>query len=134
MIIYSSSVSQILVLATFPAWGIVSVTFILPAAFLTLIGLGSATFHIAGDISLRRFLHKSKSYELFSALGLSEGSDAIERKIHHISKEIYQKLEAETFFIRKPESEDNKEYVKEIITEMKKIEVKIVARDKGILR
>ena len=121
MIIFSSSVSQILVLATFPAWAIVSVSFILPAPFLTLIGLGSATFHIAGDVSLRRFLYKSKSqFELFSALGSTEGSAAVERKINRISKEIYQNLETETLFIAKPESEDIKEYVKEVITEMKK--------------
>ena len=60
MVIFSSNVSQILVLATFPAWSIVSMSFILPSAFLTLIGLGSATFQIAGDITLRRFLHKAR--------------------------------------------------------------------------
>ena len=61
MIIYSSSVSQVLVLATFPAWSIVSITFILPASFLTLIGLGSATLHISSDIELRRYLHKFRT-------------------------------------------------------------------------
>ena len=125
MIIFGSSVSQVLVLATFPAWSIVSMSFILPGAFLTLVGLGSATFHIAGDITLRRFLHKFRSqFELFSSLGSTEGLDAIERRIHRISNEIYHKLEPETMFVAKPESEDIKRYVSEVLAEMKKTERK----------
>jgi hypothetical protein len=121
MIIYSSSVSQVLILATFPAWSIVSTTFILPAAFLMLIGLGSATLHISSDIELRRYLHKFRSqFELFTALSSEEGTAAVERKIHNISRKIYDNLENETLFVGKPDPSEIKEYVSGILAEIKK--------------
>ena len=121
MIIYSSSVSQVLVLATFPAWSIVSTTFILPASFLTLIGLGSATLHISSDIELRRYLHKFRTqFELFTALSSEEGTAAVKRKIQNLSKKIYDNLENETLFVGKPDPLDIKEYVSVILTEIKK--------------
>ena len=121
MIIYSSSVSQVLVLATFPAWSIVSITFILPASFLTLIGLGSATLHISSDIELRRYLHKFRTqFELFTALSSEERTVAVERKIQNISRKIYDNLENETLFVGKPDPLDIKEYVSVILTEIKK--------------
>ncbi|MGZ5472306.1 MAG: hypothetical protein ACXWE0_11620, partial [Nitrososphaeraceae archaeon] len=73
MIIFSSGISTILILAPYPAWAIVSITFILPASFLLLIGLDSATYYIANDTLIRRFLyHHRKEFELFQALGSSK--------------------------------------------------------------
>ena len=121
MIIYSSSVSQILILTTFPAWSVVSTSFILAAAFLTLIGLGSATLHIAGDVKLRKYLYKFRSqFELFTALSSEEGSAAVERKIQKISKNIYNNLEAEALYVVKPDQYEIKLYVGVIIAEMKR--------------
>jgi hypothetical protein len=121
MIIYCSSVTQVLILATYPAWSIVTTTFILPAAFLTLIGLGSATLHISSDIELRRYLHKFRSqFELFTALSSEEGTAAVERKIRNISREIYDNLENETLFVGKPDPNEIKEYVSGILAEIKK--------------
>lgn len=121
MIIYSSSVSQILILTTFPAWSIVSTSFILAAAFLTMIGLGSATLHIAGDVKLRKYLYKFRSqFELFTALSSEEGAAAVERKIQKISKKIYNNLETEALYVVKPDQFEIKSYVGVIIAEMKR--------------
>ena len=53
MIIFSSNVSTILILSAFPAWGVVSISFVLSASFFILIGLDSAAFYVAGDIRVR---------------------------------------------------------------------------------
>lgn len=121
MILFSSNVSTILVLSTFPAWAIVSLSFVLPASFLILIGLDSATFYIAGDVTVRRFLNRFKDqFDMFAALGSTEASAAAERKIQNISTRIYNNLDTEKLFVAKTESEDIKEYVKEVIAEMRR--------------
>jgi hypothetical protein len=114
MIIVSSNISQILVMATFPAWAIISVSFILP-------GIDSATFYIASDIALRKSLNKLRSqFEFFTSLGSTKSLEDMEQKVNSISKEIYDKQETEALFAIKPESIDIRKYVSEIIAEMKK--------------
>jgi hypothetical protein len=121
MILFSSNVSTILTLSTFPAWAIVSLSFVLPASFLIMIGLDSATFYVAGDITVRKFLRRFKDrYDLFAALGSAEASAAAERKIREISSRIYDGLEPPNLFTGRTESENIREYVRIVMAEMKK--------------
>jgi hypothetical protein len=121
MIIFSSGVSTILILSAFPAWGVVSISFVLPASFLILIGLDSATFYVAGDIRVRSYLSSSKNhFELFRALASAKASSEAEHKIHQIINQIHSNVEAEVLFTPKSESEDFKQYVGEVIAELKK--------------
>ncbi len=122
MIVFSNSLSTILTLAPFPAWAIASLSFILPASFLILMGLDITIYHIARDKSIRRFLYNYQDqFELFKALGSTEAFKVVERKVELINRQIDDKLETETYF--KPslesEKEDIKKYVKEVITEIK---------------
>jgi hypothetical protein len=121
MILFSSSVSTILALSAFPAWGVVSISFVLPASFLVLIGLDSATFYVAGDIKVRSYLSKSKNqFELFRALASAKASREAEHKIQQIINQIHKNDETEALFTPKSESEDTKQYVGEVIAELKK--------------
>lgn len=121
MIIFSSNVSTILTLSTFPAWAIASISFVLPASFLILIGLDSATFYIAGDIKVRKFLIRFRNqFDMLAALGSAEASAATERKIHNLSTRIYEDLENENLFTARAEHEDIKEYIKTVMAELKK--------------
>jgi hypothetical protein len=121
MIIFSSHVSTILILAAFPAWSIISISFMLSASFLILLGLDSATFNIAGDIQIRRFLSKSKQeFELFGALSSTQVSATVEARTRKISKQIYDRMAGETLFVSRSETEDIKQYISEVVAEMKK--------------
>jgi hypothetical protein len=125
MMIFSISISQILVLSPFPAWGVISISFSLPAAFLTLIGLSSATFRIASDITLRRSLGKFRTeFELLSSLGSAERSLAIEKRVRGVTSKIYKEIESEGAYIVTPESEEIEKHVRELIAEMKKARTK----------
>ena len=65
-------------------------------------------------------MHKSKAqFELFKGLGLAETLATVEKKIDHLSREIYDHLETETLFKATSETEDIKLYLKEVLTEMK---------------
>jgi len=116
MIIFSSGVSTILTLAPFPAWAIVSLSFVLPASFLFLIGLDSAIYYIASDTLIRRYLYRHKDqFELFQALGYTKASDIVEQKI----RKQLDNLENMTMFKSISELKDTKHYIENVITEMK---------------
>ena len=121
MILFSSGISTILTLAPYPAWAIVSLSFILPASFLLLIGLDSATYYIATDTLLRRFLYKhQEQFELFQALGSAKSTEMIEQKMNDMIRKQLNNLEIETMFKPILEIEDTKIYLSKVITEMKK--------------
>lgn len=116
MIIFSTGISTIVTLAPFPAWAIVSLSFVLPASFLFLIGLDSAIYYIASDTLIRRYLYRSKDqFELFQALGYTKASDLIEQKI----RKQLDNLKDKTFFKPISELEDTKQYIEKVIIEMK---------------
>lgn len=120
MIVFSNSLSTILTLAPFPAWSVASLSFILPASFLLLIGLDITIYHIARDKSIRGFLYNYKDqFELFKALGSAEAFKVVERNVERVSKQVVEELETETLFKPTLESEETKRYVKEVITEIK---------------
>lgn len=122
MIIFSSGVSTIITLAPFPAWAIVSLSFILPASFLFLIGLDSATYYIASDTLIRRYLYRHRDqFELFQALGYTKAADIVEQKIH---KQL-DNLKDKTFFKPISELEDTKQYIEKVIVEMKQSDTKM---------
>ena len=123
MIIFSSNVSTILILSTFPAWGVISISFVLSASILILIGLDSATFYVAGDVRVRSYLSRSKGkghFELFRALASTKASAETENKIKEIIKQIHHNIQTEALFSPKSESEDVKQYVGEVIAELKR--------------
>ena len=125
MIIFSSGISTILILAPYPAWAIVSLSFILPASFLLLIGLDSATYYIASDTLIRRFLyHHKNQFELFQALGSSKATDMVERKMNEMIRQQLETLEMELLFKPVSEVEDIKQYVRKVRIEMKQSDTK----------
>ena len=121
MIIFSNAVSTSSILAPFPAWSIASITFILPASFIITVGLDSAAQQVAGDMKVRKYLNKfKKEFELLTALGSREAYAIIERKVQSMSKQIYDELETESSYVTKPNMEEIKGYVNEVIKEVKK--------------
>ena len=122
MIIFSTGISTIVTLAPFPAWAIVSLSFVLPASFLFLIGLDSAIYYIASDTLIRRYLYRSKDqFELFQALGYTKASNIIEKKI----RKQLDNLKDKTFFKPISELEDTKQYIEKVIIEIKQSDTKM---------
>jgi len=125
MIIFSSGLSTMLILAPFPAWSIISLSFMLPGAFLLLIGLDSVTYYIANDSILRKFLfEKRNKFELLRALGSAEAMTIFEQKVNNILQKKLDNLEMRPLFESKSELEDSKVYIKKIIEEIKKFHMK----------
>ena len=127
MIIYSSDITISLILTPYPAWAFVSLSFVMPGAFLLLIGFDSATYYIASDMLLRRFLYKHRDqFELFQALGFSKSSNIVEKKIREIlHKEKLDNLEIEPLYKPISESADVQEYVRKVRDEMKQSDTNI---------
>jgi hypothetical protein len=120
MIIFSGGISTTLILAPYPSWGIVSISFVLPAAFLVTMGFNSTVYNIASNRSIRRYFQANKNeFKIFYSLGTAEVSSIIEKKVNDITNKISDNLDIETLFQPAPGSDDIKQYVRQVVQEMK---------------
>lgn len=120
ILLFGANAASLVILTTFPPWGILSMTFLITGSFCLLISLDSAGFYIATDSSLRRIIHRSpqKGYDIFKSFGHAELQDIIADKIQNISKEVYDEIESENLFRTVSEPANVQQYVDDVITEV----------------
>jgi hypothetical protein len=120
ILLFGANAASLVILTTFPPWGILSMTFLITGSYCLLVGLDSAGFYIATDSSLRRIIHKSpqKGYDILKSLGHAELQDIVADKIQNISKEVYHEIEFENLFRTISEPANVQQYVNSVITEL----------------
>lgn len=120
ILLFGANAASLVILTTFPPWGILSMTFLITGSFCLLISLDSAGFYIATDSSLRRIIHRSpqKGYDILKSLGHAELQDIVADKIQNISKEVYDEIESENLFRTVSEPANVQQYVDDVITEV----------------
>ncbi len=88
--------------------------------------LHSATYYIASYTLISRFLyHHQNQFELFQALGSSNATDMVERKMNEMIRQQLKNLEMEMLFKPVSEVEDIKRYIRKVIIEMKQSDTKL---------
>ena len=86
----------------------------------------SASYYIASDTLIRRFLYQHRNeFELFQALGSSKATDMVERKMNEMIRQQLDNLEMEMLFKPVSEVEDIKRYVRKVRIEMKQSATKM---------
>jgi hypothetical protein len=120
ILLFGANAASLVILTTFPPWGILSMTFLITGSYCLLVGLDSAGFYIATDSSLRRIIHKSpqKGYDILKSLGHAELQDIVADKIQNISKEVYHEIEFENLFRTISEPANVQQYINSVITEL----------------
>jgi uncharacterized membrane protein YwzB len=120
ILLFGANAASLVILTTFPPWGIVSTTFLITGSYCLLIGLDSAGFYIATDSSLRRIIQKSpqKGYDILKSLGHAELQDIVADKIQNISKQVYHEIEFESLFRIHSEPANVQQYVDNLIREL----------------
>ena len=63
--------TSLIIMTTYPPWGVISITFLITGSYSLIVGLDSAAFYIATDSSLRRIIARSsqKEYDFLKSLG-----------------------------------------------------------------
>jgi hypothetical protein len=87
-------------MATYPPWGVISMTFLIIGSYSLLVGLDSAAFYLATDASLRRIITTSsqKEYDILKALGHAESQRMVIDKVNNISKRVYADIQKDKYF------------------------------------
>ena len=121
-------------MATYPPWGVISMTFLITGSYSLLVGLDSAAFYLATDSSLRRLIAKSpqKEHDFLKALGQTEAQRIVIDKVDSISKQVYKEIQNENLFTISSEPTNVQGYINEVLGEVWHIDPVLLqkARDK----
>jgi hypothetical protein len=122
MLLFSSNQIAILKIAPYPPFGIATLSLAVLSAFLILLGLFYSAVSVSQDAKLRQSIKKStrEQAKLLNALGSYETQRSIEKMVVKISSESTLIKEKETEAPSSLEKDDIKEYVKEVMDELKR--------------
>lgn len=122
ILLYTSS--QItLVSASYPPFGIVTLLFSGLSAYLLLIGLYSTAVSLSQHAQLRKSIRKSideQDFKLLDHLGMSEVQRDIDKRITPLIKRYSEQMKAETAVDLSVSEEEVKQYMYEILKDLKK--------------
>lgn len=119
ILLFGANSSSLIIMTTYPPWGILSITFMIVGAYFIVIGLDSAGLYIATDSSLRKVIQKStiKDYDILKSLGQTKVQDAILNRIQYVSKQVTDELESYNAIRTSLEPVDIQKYIQEVLRE-----------------
>ena len=75
ILLFGANSSSLIMMTTYPPWGVLSITFMIVGAYFIVIGLDSAGLYIVTDSSLRSHSNiASKGLRYFKVIGSGEGA------------------------------------------------------------
>jgi hypothetical protein len=122
MLLFSSNQASGLVLMPYPPFGLVTVSFFGLASYLLLIGIYSSAISVAEDSNLRRSIRSfaMKESRLLDSIGMAQMEQEIEKRVITLTKRTQDRMAEETGIKSSLTEEDMKEYLEEVIREVKK--------------
>ena len=135
ILLFGASTSSLVIMATYPPWGVISMTFLITGSYSILVGLDSAAFYLATDSSLRRIIATSlqKDHDILKALGNAESQRMVIDKVNSISKLVHDKVEKDTLFSISSEPTDVQGYIDEVLGEVWHIDQELLQKAKDKL-
>jgi hypothetical protein len=122
MLLFSSNQGSGLVLVPYPPFGLVTVSFFGLASYLLLIGIYSSAISVAEDSNLRRSIRSfaMKESRLLDSIGTAQMEEEIQKKVITFTKRNQDRMAEETGIQSSLTEEDMKEYLQQVIGEVKK--------------
>jgi hypothetical protein len=122
MLLFSSNQASGLVLMPYPPFGLVTVSFFGLASYLLLIGIYSSAISVAEDSNLRSSIRSFalKESRLLDSIGMAQMEQEIEKRVITLTKRTQDRMAEETGIKSSLTEEDMKEYLEEVIREVKK--------------
>jgi hypothetical protein len=119
ILLFGANSSSLIIMASYPPWGAISITCMITGAYSLIVDLDSAAFYSATDSSLRRIIAKlpQKEYGLFKSLGWSEVEHIVTSKVETIGKQVYDQIQYDNLFAISSEPSNIQEYIKVVLTE-----------------
>ena len=105
----------------YPPFGLPTVSFMGLSSYLILIGIYSSAISVAQDVKLRKSIRNSieEHSKLLDSIGIAQMENEIERRVIRITKEQKKNMTEETGVQPSIKEEDVKEYLDQVIQEIK---------------
>ena len=105
----------------YPPFGLATTSFEGLASYLVFIGLYSASTSVSQDIKLRQTIRRSAKEEskLLDSIATAQMEQEIERRVLRVAIEQSEKMKEETGIETSLSQEDAKEYLEEVVNEIK---------------
>lgn len=125
MILFSSNQASALVRFFYPPFGLVTVSFFGLASYLLLRGIYSAVMSVAQDSDLRRSIRQSAEEQagILREIGTSQMENEIRDRVNAVTANLVAKayeMNEQTGISPSLEEEDIKEYLKQVVEEIRK--------------
>lgn len=135
ILLFGASTSSLVIMATYPPWGVISMTFLITGSYSLLVGLDSAAFYLATDSSLRRIIATSsqKEHDILKALGHAESQRMVIDKVNSISKLVHDEIQTDKLFAISSEPSDVQGYINEVLGEVWHIDQDLLQKAKDKL-
>ncbi|MDQ3884758.1 MAG: hypothetical protein M3239_04865 [Thermoproteota archaeon] len=107
--------------ASYPPFGLASLSFVGLSSYLVLVGLYSAAVSVSQDSKLRRYIRNSvaKELDLIGSIGSTRMKQEIEKKVINIAKDYSDNMADESGIQSSSTEEDIKHYLEQVLTEVK---------------
>lgn len=126
MLLFISNQAVVLVTASYPPFGLATVSFMGLSSFFVFVGIYASAISVAEDSKLRRTIRKYAISEagLLDSIGMAEMEDKIRKKVFTVAKEQQKNLLELTGIKHTLSEAEVNQYLNEIIQEIKKKPVK----------
>jgi hypothetical protein len=122
VLLFTSNQANVLVTAPYPPFGLAAASFIGLASYMILLGIYSSAISVSHDIKLRQSIRKLavKESKLLDSIGSAHMEQEIERRVISMTKENEDILANETGIEPSLSESEVKEYLREVLKEVKK--------------
>jgi len=122
VLLFTSNQANVLVTAPYPPFGLAAASFIGLASYMLLVGIYSSAISVSHDIKLRQSIRKLavKESKLLDSIGSAHMEQEIERRVISMTKENEDILANETGIEPSLSETEVKEYLREVIEEVRK--------------
>jgi hypothetical protein len=121
VLLFVSDQAPVLVSAPYPPLGLASISFFGLASYLILIGIYSSAVSVSEDSKLRQTIRglTTKESKLLDSIGTAQMEQEIEKRVLSLTKQNKDRLAEETGIQSSLTEEDMKQYLEEVISEVK---------------
>jgi hypothetical protein len=121
-LIFGSEQAIVLANRPYPPFGLPTVSFLGMSAYLVLVGIYSSAISISEDSKLRQSIRNFalKETKLLDSIGMAQMEQQIEKRVVALTKQNQDRLAEESGIQSSLTEEDMKEYLEQVIEEVKK--------------
>jgi hypothetical protein len=115
-----------LLAAPYPPFGLVTVSFIGLSAYMLLIGIYSSAMSISNDSELRKFIGTvaTREFKMLDSIGFAQLEHELIMKVTPVVRRQAQNIEEETGIMPSLTDGEIKQYLEDVLTEVRKIKKK----------